>query len=45
MFLGEMVSQHLVSCRNDFYHIISLIFVEKEALDWEAVMFFPQKNF
>ena len=23
LFLGEMVSQHLVSCRNDFYHIVS----------------------
>ena len=30
MFLGEMVSQYLVSCRNDFYHIVSWIFWRKK---------------
>ena len=39
MFLGEMVSQHLVSCRYDFYHIVSWNFLEKETSDWEAVLF------
>ena len=45
MFLGEMEFQYLVSCRNDFYHIVSWIFVEKETLDWEALIFFFHKTF
>ena len=45
MFLGEMVSQHLVSCRNDFYRSASWIFAEKKTLDCGAIIFFSNKSF
>ena len=43
IFLGEMVSHHFVSCRNDFYHIVSWIFVEKKHWIRKLLFFFPKK--